>query len=42
MSCETILRHIVNRDLTNKDLSEQSTCTMERALYEVACEEFGS
>ena len=42
MSREAIIRQIVDRDLANKDLSEESIRKTESALYEIACEEFGS
>ena len=42
MSREAIIRQIVDRDLTGKDLSEESIRKTESALYEIACEEFGS
>ncbi len=42
MSREAIIRQIVDRDLANKDLSEESIRKRESALYEIACDEFGS
>ena len=42
MSREVIIRQIVDRDLANKDLNEETIRTKERVLYEIACEEFGS
>ncbi len=42
MSREAIIRQIVDRDLANKDLSEESIRKKESALYEIACDEFGS
>jgi len=42
MSREAIIRQIVGRDLANKDLSEATVKKRETALYEIACEEFGS
>ncbi len=42
MSREAIIRQIVGRDLANKDLSEDTVRKKESALYEIACEEFGS
>ena len=40
-SREAIIRQIVDRDLANRDLSEETIRKTERALYEIACEEFG-
>ena len=42
MTREAIIRQVVDRDLANKDLSEETIRKTERALYEIACEEFGS
>ncbi len=42
MSREAIIRQIVDRDLASKDLSEESIRKTESALYEIACDEFGS
>jgi hypothetical protein len=42
MSREAIIRQIVGRDLANKDLKEETIRKCESALYEIACEEFGS
>ncbi|MFN3194272.1 MAG: homing endonuclease associated repeat-containing protein [Aureliella sp.] len=42
MSREAIIRQIVGRDLANQDLSEETIRSKESALYEIACEEFGS
>lgn len=42
MSREAIIRQIVDRDLANKDLSEETIRKKESALYEIACDEFGS
>ena len=42
MSRETIIRQIVGRDLANQDLSAHTISKTEAALYELACEEFGS
>jgi len=42
MSREAIIRQIVDRDLAGKDLSEESIRKTESALFEIACEEFGS
>jgi hypothetical protein len=42
VSHETIVRQIVGRDLPNQDLSAYTISKTEAALYELACEEFGS
>lgn len=42
MSRETIIRHIVGRDLAKHDLSEAAIRQHDLALFELACEEFGS
>lgn len=42
MSREAIIRQIVGRDLANQDLSADRIAKNEAALYELACEEFGS
>jgi len=42
MSREAIIRQIVGRDLANQDLSADRIAKSEAALYELACEEFGS